>query len=93
MREVTFHFNIVVVIDRKNEDRIIIQEGYLFYFSTSFVYMYIVLKSSLRNATFCKLSCMSYVQVVLLYFFCYTGSGLGSFNIFNSEPLFFWSFI
>lgn len=52
-------------------DRNIIQEGYLFYFSTSFVYVYIVLKSSVRNATFCKLSCMNYIQVVLLYFLCY----------------------
>lgn len=39
MREVTFHFNIISMMDRKNENRDIIQEGYLFYFSPSFVYM------------------------------------------------------
>lgn len=56
MRGMTFYFNTMVVIDRKNEDRNIFQEGYLLYFSTYFFKIYIsCFKSSLRNAVFFKI--------------------------------------
>lgn len=88
--EETFYFDIMVVIDRKNKKGGIIQEGYLLYFSTSFVYMFIVSKSSLRNATFHESSCMN--EGFALFFPLYGGI-LAVFNIFISEPLFFQDFI